>query len=127
MKRSSETGAIGSLLGCCDELSSSCREPAHLGVAEALHEMVVDHPHRLHERIADRRAAEPEAALDERGAHPIRFAGPGGQVSQAAAVGLLRPARHEAPPESIERADVLHESEKLPRDSTGWPHPLSVA
>src|SRR5947199_1454275 len=74
MKRSSETGAIGSLLGCCDELSSSCREPAHLGVAEALHEMVVDHPHRLHERIADRRADEPEAALDERGAHPIRFA-----------------------------------------------------
>src|SRR5207244_5740353 len=94
MKRSSETGAIGSLLGCCDELSSSCREPAHLGVAEALHEMVVDHPHRLHERIADRRADEPEAALDERGAHPIRFAGPGGQVSQAAAVVLLRSEEH---------------------------------
>src|SRR5207245_9796254 len=112
MKRSSETGAIGSLLGCCDELSSSCREPAHLGVAEALHEMVVDHPHRLHERIADRRADEPEAALDERGAHPIRYAGPGGQVSQAAAGVLLRRAGHEAPQERIERALVARGAER---------------
>src|SRR5438552_735038 len=85
MKRSSETGAIGSLLGCGD----GRREPTHLGVAEALHEMIVDHSHRLHERVADRRADEPEVALDERGAHAIRFAGAGREVAQAAAVELL--------------------------------------
>src|SRR2546429_9862584 len=113
MKRSSETGAIGSLLGCCDELSSSCREPAHLDVAEALHEMVVDHPHRLHERIADRRADEPEAAVDERGAHPIRFAGPGGQVSHGAAVVVLRRGRYGAPQGRLERtAWVLERGER---------------
>src|SRR5438477_637027 len=61
MKRSSETGAIGSLLGC----GGGRREPTHLGVAEALHEMIVDHPHRLHERVTDRRADEPKVAPDE--------------------------------------------------------------
>src|SRR5437016_14505789 len=91
MKRSSETGAIGSLLGCGD----GRREPTHLGVAEALHEMIVDHSHRLHERVADRRADEPEVALDERSAHAIRFAGAGREVAQAAAVELPGRGPHE--------------------------------
>src|SRR2546430_17634010 len=110
MKRSSETGAIGSLLGCGD----GRREPTHLGVAEALHEMIVDHPHRLHERVTDRRADEPKVAPDERGAHPVQFAGAGGQVPQAAAAGLLGRAPPPSPPKTPARAALLPEDEERP-------------
>src|SRR5256885_12259508 len=120
MKRSSETGAIGSLLGCGD----GRREPTHLGVAEALHEMIVDHSHRLHERVADRRADEPKVAPDERGAHAVRFAGAGRKVAQAAAVELPERAPHKAPQEGGERAVVLDEREKRARVRYSGPPPL---
>src|SRR5947207_5275641 len=102
MKRSSETGAIGSLLGCGD----GRREPTHLGVAEAFYEMIVDHSHRLHERVADRRADEPKVALDERGAHAVRFVGAGRKVAQAAAVELPWRSPYEAPQARVERTVV---------------------
>src|SRR2546428_13926226 len=113
MKRSSETGAIGSLLGCGD----GRREPTHLGVAEALHEMIVDHSHRLHERVADRRADEPEVALDERGAHAIRFAGAGREVAQAAAGGIAGGGARAGSPGSPPPAIALRETAKSARVS----------
>ena len=45
---------------------------ARVWVAEARHEVIVDHARGLHERVADRRAHEAEAALLERLGHRVR-------------------------------------------------------
>src|SRR6266571_3587878 len=44
-------------------------EALHLAVTEAGDEVVVHHPHSLHEGIADGRPDKAEATLDERRAH----------------------------------------------------------
>ncbi len=64
--RSSESGrgsrrSDGSIVRASDPAEGLLQRP----VAEAADQMVIDHPHRLHERIADGRPDELEAALQE--------------------------------------------------------------
>src|SRR6266481_3876754 len=51
---------------------SRLREPLDLPAPETADEVVVDHPGRLHERVADRRAHEGEAARLEIPAQRVR-------------------------------------------------------
>ena len=85
------------------------------GVERAAREMVVDHPHRLHEGVADRRADEGEAALLEvpREARPTPAC-----VAGTSFIDLRRfddrPAADEAPHVGVEAAELLlHREEGL--------------
>src|SRR2546425_12087616 len=89
-------------------------EATHLGVPEARHEMVVDHPHGLHERVADRGPDEPETVLGEGGAHPVRLPGASREVPQAAPAVLLGPVPYEAPQKDVEGALPLAKLEERP-------------
>src|SRR5205085_2203903 len=68
-----------------------------LRVAEAGDEVVVHHPHRLHERVADGRSDEAESALDERLAHAVGLLGARRELAQRAARVLFGRAADEAP------------------------------
>src|SRR2546429_4948832 len=74
----------------------SLTEALHLAVTEAADEVVVHHPHSLHEGITDGRPDKAEATLDERRAHRVRLTRPGGEIPQRASMGLLRLPTHEA-------------------------------
>src|SRR5437899_12186400 len=64
------TGDVGRTWICSPSPTLIVRQRA---MPETAHEMVVDHAGRLHERIADRRADEPEAACFERLRQRIGF------------------------------------------------------
>jgi hypothetical protein len=51
--------------------STSLPLPPNLLVPVALHQMVIHHPHALHERIADRRAHKLEAPFQQVFAHLV--------------------------------------------------------
>src|SRR6185369_4516770 len=53
--------------------SGAARAASELGIAEAVHRMVVDHTRSLHERVADCRSHEAEAALFQLAAHGVRY------------------------------------------------------
>src|ERR1051325_6719605 len=79
---------------------------------EAGDEVIVHHPHRLHERVADGRTDEAESALEERLAHAVRFFGARRKLSQRPARILLGDAADEAPEEAVERPFLLAELEE---------------
>ena len=86
-------------------------EPGHLGVAEAVDDVVVDQPGGLHERVADRRADEREAALPERLAERVRLRRERRDLLEASPRVLPRLAADEAPEESVEAAELRPQRE----------------
>jgi len=64
--------------------------------------MVVDHAGRLHERVADGRADEPESRLLQRLAHRLGHRRGRGHLARLAPGVLTRPAVDEAPEEGLE-------------------------
>ncbi len=77
LRRDAAAAAVRDLVGRLDGARARCRDlvvrparplgdgPRSAAVAEALRQVVVDEPDALHERVDDRRADEPEAALLE--------------------------------------------------------------
>src|SRR5207244_1933306 len=82
-------------------------ETPQLGVSETGDEVVVHHPHRLHERVANRRSHEAEATLPELRTHAVGLPRPRGNLPQCFASMLLRHAAHKAPQERVEGAVCL--------------------
>jgi len=68
--------------------------------------MVVDHPHGLHERVADRRADEAEAAALQILAQCVRLAGGGGHPTKYAPPILLLFAADEPPHVRVEGPEL---------------------
>ena len=56
-------GCVGSGLSDGVPQRQGWSEPLNLGIAEAVHQMVVDHADRLHVGVDDRRSDKAEAAL----------------------------------------------------------------
>src|SRR2546430_10213421 len=102
-------------------------EALHLAVTEAGDEVVVHHPHSLHEGITDGRPDKAEATLDERRAHRVRLTRPGGEIPQGAPTVLLRRPTHEAPEKVAERAVALLEVEEGPGVADRGIHFLAIA
>src|SRR6058998_1561315 len=76
--------------------------------------MVIDHAGGLHERIADRRSNEREAAPFEVRAQHVRLPRPGGNLSHARPSVPPRRPSHEFPHERVERPELLpHLKERL--------------
>src|SRR5437867_2681927 len=69
---------------------------------ETVHEMVVDHARRLHERVADRRADESEAACLQRLRHRIGLSRARRHVAGTAPAIDLRRAADKAPHQIVE-------------------------
>src|SRR5438034_2122262 len=105
----------------------SLTEALHLAVTEAGDEVVVHHPHSLHEGITDGRPDKAEATLDERRAHRIRLTRPGGEIPQRASTVLLRRPTHEAPEKVAERAVAFLEVEECPGVADRGTHFLAIA
>src|SRR5204863_2440573 len=105
----------------------SLTEALHLAVTEAGDEVVVHHPHSLHEGITDGRPDKAEATLDERRAHRIRLTRPGGEIPQRASTVLLRRPTHEAPEKVAERAVAFLEVEEGPGVADRGIHFLAIA
>src|SRR5216117_683681 len=102
-------------------------EALHLAVTEAGDEVVVHHPHSLHEGITDGRPDKAEATLDERRAHRVRLTRPGGEIPQRASTVLLRRPTHEAPEKVAERAVAFLEVEEGPGVADRGIHFLAIA
>src|SRR2546422_11626284 len=81
----------------------SLTQVLHLAVTEAGDEVVVHHAHRLHERIADGRSDEAEAALRQGVAHRVGFTGARREVAEGAAAILFGSPAHGAPEKHAER------------------------
>src|SRR2546430_624237 len=87
--------------------------PLALGAREAADEVVVHHPGGLHERVADRRAHEGEAARLEVAAQRLREVGHRRHLPRLPPAVLERPPVHVAPEPGIERAlDALDLAER---------------
>ena len=69
--------------------------------------MIIHHPDRLHERIANGRADKLEAAASQFLAHRVGFCRSGGDLLEALPCVLLRPIADEAPNEAIERTEFF--------------------
>src|SRR5882762_6921439 len=102
-------------------------EVLHLTVTEAGDEVVVHHAHGLHERIADGRPDEAEAALRQGVAHRIGFTGTRREVAQGAAAILFGSPAHEAPEKHAERPVPCLELEERTRVRYRRMHLLAVA
>src|SRR5437016_7620417 len=102
-------------------------EALHLAVTEAGDEVVVHHPHSLHEGITDGRPDKAEATLDERRAHRVRLTRPGREIPQRASTVLLRRPTHEAPEKVAERAAAFLEVEEGPGVADCGIHFLAIA
>src|SRR6187455_3867656 len=81
---------------------------SHVAVPEAVDRMVVDEPARLHERVADRRADEPEATLLHVLAHRLRFRGLGGDLRNRLPAVHDRVAADEAPEVLAQALELEH-------------------
>src|SRR2546426_2087104 len=102
-------------------------EVLHLAVTKAGDEVVVHHAHRLHERIADGRPDEAEAALRQRVAHRVGLPRARREVAEGAtAIVFGRPA-HEAPEKHAERPVPCLELEERARVRYRRMHLLAVA
>src|SRR5262249_49718382 len=76
---------------------------------EAVNDMVIDHPSRLHKSVANRRSYELEAALSQILAHRIRFFGGAWNVAHAPPGILDRRVIDELPNIGVEAAEMaLH-------------------
>src|SRR3989442_500169 len=111
--------------------TSSLRRVRHralqLRMAEASDEVIVDHPDRLHEGVADGRADEAEPTADQGLAHAVRLARAGRELAQRAARVLLGRSADEFPEECVERPFLFLELEQRPRVRHGRFHLLAVA
>src|SRR3989475_9735423 len=92
--------------------TGSLTQVLHLAVTEAGDEVVVHHAHRLHERIADGRSDEAEAALRQGVAHRVGFTGARREVAEGAAAILFGSPAHEAPEKHAERPVLCRELEE---------------
>src|SRR5262245_29677600 len=81
--------------------------PAELRVAEAVYEMVVDHPDCLHEGIADRAADKPEAATLQVFTHGVGLRRLRWNVFERPPRVLNRIAVHESPEIGVEAAELV--------------------
>src|SRR5262245_53812165 len=88
--------------------------PAQLFAPEALYEVVIDHADSLHERIADRRTYEFEAASPQVLAKCVRFRRRRGNFLRRPPLVLYRPAADKIPNIRVEAAELLLHGEKLP-------------
>ena len=79
------------------DVSGARPQASDRAVAEAVHRVVVDETDRLHERVADGRAHEAEAAPTQVGAERPRDLGLGRDLAERAPADLQRPAVDEAP------------------------------
>src|SRR5690606_36846296 len=85
-----------------------------LPVAEAADEMVVDHPGRLHERVADGRADEGESAAAEIADERVGDRRARGDLAERAEPVDHRPSSDVRPHVAVEAAEpVLHAQERL--------------
>src|SRR3989440_3154010 len=92
---------------------SRLREPLDLRAPETGDEVVVDHPGRLHERVADRRAHEGEAARLESPAQRVRDLGRRRHLARLPPLVLDGPAVDVTPEPRVERAlGALHGEER---------------
>src|SRR5438105_12478655 len=111
--------------------TSSLRRVRHralqLRMAEASDEVIVDHPDRLHEGVADGRADEAEPTADQGLAHAVRLARASRELSQRAARVLLGRSPDEFPEECVERPFLFLELEQRPRVRHGRLYLLAVA
>src|SRR2546427_4455546 len=89
---------------CALPILSRPREPLALAAPEAADEVVIHHPGGLHERVADRRAHEGEAARLEVAAQRVREIGHRRHLPRLSPAVLDRPPVHVAPEPGIERA-----------------------
>src|SRR5581483_4634099 len=80
--------------------------PRELSVAEAADDVVVDHADRLHERIADRRADEAEAAALEVAAHRLRVVRFRGDLGERLPPVHARRAADERPQVRVEAPEL---------------------
>src|SRR6188768_946152 len=90
------------------------RGACELLVAKTGDEMVVHESHRLHERIADRRAHESETALSQVLAQRVRFARACGNLPRGTPRVLERLPVHEAPYVRVEGAELVLNGEEGP-------------
>ena len=81
--------------------------------AKAARDVIVDHPGRLHMRVANRRADEFEATLFQVLAHCVGFSSGRRVVFQSSQAMLDRFAFDEAPDVSIETAELFLNLEEL--------------
>src|SRR5689334_9932062 len=95
-------------------------------MTEARHEVIVHHPDRLHERIADGGPDEAKPALGEGFAHRVGLPAAGRQVAQGAPTILLGRPIHEAPEKGAEPAFLLLELEECARIADRRAHLLPV-
>src|SRR6516165_5200044 len=85
-----------------------------LRVPEAINDVVIDHPSRLHKSVANRRPYELEAALSQILAHRIRFFGGAWNVAHALPCILHRCVIDELPNIGVEAAKMpLHLDESF--------------
>src|SRR5205814_2960282 len=91
-------GMLGVLRARNTRSLSRLRQPLDLSAPETADEVVVDHPGRLHERVADRRAHEGEAARLEIPAQRVRDLGRRRHLAPLPPPVLDRPAV-DVPPE----------------------------
>ena len=83
-------------------------------MAEAGHQVVVDHAGRLHVGVADGGADEAEPPADQLSAHGIGLPARGRQVLGAPAAGDDRRAVHEVPHEPLKTAELLADLQESP-------------
>src|SRR6185503_956238 len=91
---------IGSRLG-------SLRAAADLAIPKTVDRVVVHHPRRLHERVADRRSDEPEPPLLQILAHRVGLRRARRNVAHSADGVHTRFSADESPDVGIERARFL--------------------
>src|SRR2546429_5665977 len=106
-------GMLGALRARNTRSLSRLRQPLDLSAPETADEVVVHHPGGLHERVADRRAHEGEAARLEVAAQRVREVGHRRHLPRLPPAVLERPPVHVAPEPGIERAlDALDLAER---------------
>src|SRR3972149_2163610 len=86
----------------------------NLRVSEAVHAVVVDHPHRLHEGIADGRADEAELATQEVLAHRLGFRRARRDRPQRPPPVDPRTTPHELPEIGVQAAELLLDGQGRP-------------
>src|SRR5580765_3122061 len=81
-------------------------------ISKALLRMIVDHSHRLHESIANRRTNELEASLAQVFAHDVRFGSSRRNLLQRGPAIENRLAANKLPDVTVETAELLLHGEK---------------
>ena len=86
-----------------------------LTITETIVGVIVDHTHRLYERVADRRSYKAKSAALQVLAHRVRFRRPRRYLARVAPIILLRAAANKLPDIPIKRTEFLLYREKCLR------------